>query len=330
MTLLILNHDEVVQLLTMDACIAAMSKALIALTNGQVHQPMRSIVQPPDAKGPMLLMPSFVDDKMQPAIYGLKTICIFHGNAALGKEAHQGAVMLFSGETGEALAVMNASAITAIRTAAVSALATDLLARQNAGVLAIIGTGVQARSHLEAISCVRPLQEVRVAGRSLESAQKFVAEQQGAYPFPIRALGSVEQAVLGAGIIVTATTSSQPILKRDWISFGTHINAVGAYRPTTREIDSATVAASRLFVDYRASTQQEAGDFLIPEGEGIIGPDHIQAEIGEVLVGQRDGRAMDAEITLFKSLGLPVQDLAAAAYLYQTAQAQGAGTWVPF
>ena len=328
MNLLILNATEVKQLLPMAACIDLMAEALAALAREQVHQPLRMVVRPPDAAGLMGLMPAYISGN-RPA-FGLKAICVFPGNPVRGKDAHQGGVLLFDVETGEPLALMNASAITEIRTAAVSAVATRLLACQDAEELAIVGAGVQARAHLEAITSVRAIKRVRVASRTLDHAQAFAREMRSRYPFPVEAVATTEAAVRGADVIVTATTATQPILQRGWISPGAHLNAVGAVPPTAREIDSATVAAASLFVDQRQAAMNEAGDFLIPLHEGVIGPDHIRAEIGELLIGSLPGRTSPEEITLFKSLGLAVEDVAAAGYLYRQAQMSTVGTWLEF
>jgi ornithine cyclodeaminase/alanine dehydrogenase-like protein (mu-crystallin family) len=303
-------------------------EALAALAKGQVHQPLRMVVRPPDAAGLMGLMPAYLSGER--AAYGLKAVCIFPGNPAKGKDAHQGSVMLFSAETGELLALMNASAITAIRTAAVSGVATRLLAREDAAELAIIGAGVQARSHLAAMASVRPLRRVRVTSRNLDHAREFASEMGPRFSFPIDPVESIEAAVKGADLIVTATNAVEPILRRDWLVLGAHLNVVGSSIPTTREMDTATMAAASLFVDRRESTLNEAGDYLFAMREGAIGPEHIRAEIGEVLVGARPGRTTSDEITLFKSLGLAVEDLAAAEYVYRQAQVQQAGTWVEF
>src|SRR5438132_14332631 len=216
MKALILNHDEVVRLLPMTECIEAMEEALAALARGEVHQPLRMVTKPASARGVMALMPAF-QDGTEP-MFGLKAICVFPGNAAIGKDAHQGGVLLFSGITGELLALINASAITAIRTAAVSALATRLLAREDASDLAIIGAGVQARPHLAAMNCVRPLRRVRIASGRFENAQNFAREMQPQFPALIEAVETVEEAVRDADIIVTATTSRGPVLQREWIS----------------------------------------------------------------------------------------------------------------
>ena len=328
MNILILNHSEVEQLLPMAECIEVMAEALADLSAGRMHQPLRSIVRPPDAIGLMGLMPSYRAGAH--ALYGLKAVCVFPGNTALGKDAHQGSVMLFSADTGELLALLNASAITAIRTGAVSAVATRLLARADAGDLAILGTGVQAHSHLAAIACVRPIRRVRVASRSFEHARAFTEEHALRYSFPIEPAASVEAAVRGADLIVTATTAAEPILFREWIAPGAHINAVGSSIATTREIDTAIMATAGLFVDRRESTLNESGDYLFAMRAGAIGPDQIRAEVGELLLGTQPGRSAPDAITLFKSLGLAVEDLAAADYVYRQAQARGVGTWVEF
>jgi ornithine cyclodeaminase len=276
----------------------------------------------------MSLMPAFRSDDF--SVFGLKAICVFPGNPAKGKDAHQGAVLLFSSETGEPLAVENASAITALRTAAVSAAATDILARKDAGVLAIIGAGIQGRAHLEAISFVRPLREVRVADKDASRATKLAAETGPAYPFRILASKGVAEAVDEADIIVTVTDSSEPVVRRNWIAAGAHINAVGACVPFAREIDAATMAASRLFVDKRESALQESGDILLAVRDGAMTPEHIRAEIGEVFAGAKPGRTSDEEITIFESLGLAVEDLAAAVYVYEKALEQNRGTKIEF
>lgn len=325
---LILTHAEVEELLPIRECVPVMAEALADLAKGDVHQPLRMVIRPPGAEGDMALMPSYRSGGR--AAYGVKTVCFFAGNPAKGLDSHQGSVMLFSAETGELLALMNASAITAIRTAAVSGVATQLLAREDAGDLAIIGSGVQARAHIEAMACVRPIKRARVASFKFENAQRFADDLAPRYSFPLEPVESVEAAVRGADLIVTATTAAEPILKREWLSPGGHLNVVGSSIPTTREIDAATMAAASLFVDRRESTINEGGDYLFALRDGVIGPDHIKAEIGELLIGAKPGRTSADEITLFKSLGLAVEDLASAQYLYGKAKETAAGNWVEF
>jgi ornithine cyclodeaminase len=328
MPILIFNHAEINELLPMKDCIAVMREALTALAQGEVFQPLRTIVRPPKLDGLIGLMPSFISGER--TAIGLKAISVFPGNAAKGKDIHQGVVLLLSPETGELMAMMNASAITAIRTAAVSAVATDLLANKGACELAIVGAGVQARSHLKAMAEVRPIKRCRIAARNIENARDFAAEMQDEFSFPIEPAETVKDAVKNADIIVTATTSSEPVLERNWISPGAHMNAVGASTPNAREIDSQTMAAAKLFVDRRESTVNESGDYLFALQDGSIKPDHIRAEIGELLIGEKPGRTSGDEITLFKSLGLAVEDVAAADYLYNMAKESGIGTWANF
>jgi len=332
MTVLILSHEEVVELLPIKECISRMRAALIALAAGEAHQPLRTIIRPPDAKGLMGLMPAYMSGgtSAHQAAFGLKAICIFPGNPAKGLDSHQGSVQLFSAETGELLAMMNASAITAIRTASVSAVATDMLARMDACNLAIIGSGVQAHSHLMALSQVRSLTRCRIASRHLEHAQKFAEEMRPDFSFALEPVETVEEALEGADLIVTATTAVEPIVRREWISAGAHLNLVGSSTPDAREVDSETMAAASLFVDRRESTINEAGDYLLALRDGFIGPNHIRAEIGEILKGDKPGRTSPQEITLFKSLGLGIEDLFAAGYLYRKAAEQKAGSWVEF
>jgi ornithine cyclodeaminase len=328
MKMLVLNQSEVEQLLTMNECIDVMAEALTALARGEANQPLRTALVPPKTAGVLGLMPAYRGGEA--AKYGLKAVCVFPENPSRGLDSHQGGVLLFSGETGELLAVMNASAITAIRTAAVSAVATRLLAREDAAELAILGSGVQARTHIEAMACVRPIKRARVASRRTEQARRFADEMSPRFSFPVEPVDSVEAAVRGADLIVTATTAAKPILKREWISPGAHLNVVGSSIPTTREVDGATMAATSLFVDRRESTINEGGEYLFALREGAIGPDHIRAEVGEILLGSHRGRTSPDEITMFKSLGLAIEDLAAADYLYRKAKPLQAGAWLEF
>jgi ornithine cyclodeaminase/alanine dehydrogenase-like protein (mu-crystallin family) len=328
MNVLLLSHDEVLALLPVGECVALMREALVSLAEGRVHQPLRTIVRPPDAAGIMGLMPAYSSGAR--AAFGLKAICVFGGNAARGLDSHQGAVLLFSAESGELQAIVNASAVTAARTAAVSGVATEALARADACDLALIGAGVQARSHVEAMSHVRRIKRCRVASRNMESAQRLADELKGGYAFPFEAVATIEDALRGADLIVTATNSAEAIVRREWVREGAHINAVGSCTPNTRELDAATVAASSMFVDSVESVLNEAGDYLRALHEGVIAPGHIRAELGEVLKGTKPGRTSGDEITLFKSLGLAVEDLAAAEYLYRKAKETGAGSWVHF
>ena len=319
---LVLSESEVHELLTMEECIAVMEDALRALARGEVHNPLRQIIRASGAPGILGLMPAWRGGTAP--FYGLKEVCVFPENPKRGLDTHVGAVILHSGETGEPLAFMNASAITAIRTAAVSAVATRLLARKEAAVLAILGAGVQARAHLAAIPLVREIRDVRVYSRS---GGEGLGARTGVSP---RIVATAEECVRGADIIVTATSSREPILRLDWIGAGAHINAVGSSIAAARELDAQTMAACSLFVDRRESTVNESGDFLFAVREGLIDQEHIRAELGEVLLGTAPGRTSNDEITLFKSLGLAIEDLASAAFLYEKARSTSRGTWVEF
>ena len=322
MSVLVLSEHDVRAHLPMRACIDAMAGVLAALARGELFQPLRFVVRPPGAAGLMGFMPAH---RGGPApAFSLKEIVVAPGNPARGLDAHQGAVLLHNGETGELRAILNASPVTEIRTAAVSAVATRALARPGAGTVAILGAGVQARSHVEAMRCVLDDPEIRIWSRTAASAQAL-ARETGA-----RACATVEEALAGAGVVCTTTSPREPVLRREWLAPGAHVNAVGSSVPSTRELDTATVAAASLFVDRRESTLNEAGDYLFPAREGAIGPEHIRAELGEVLTGAHPGRTAETELTIFKSLGLAVEDLAAAELAVGRARAAGAGTEVAF
>ena len=331
MELLVLSAADVHAALGYQECAAAMRRALAALASGQAQQPLRTIIVPEGAAGLMALMPSYLsgDD----AVYGLKSICITPSNPAAGLDAHQGVVLLSAGPTGEPRALLNASAVTEIRTAAVSVVATDLLARPDARELAVIGTGVQARAHILALDGSRELREIRVAGRETGRTEQFAASLAGQTRAPVLAQRSVREAVAGAGIVVTATSSASPVLDRDWIEPGTHINAVGACLPAQRELDTATAAAGVFFADRLDSLLAEAGDYRLAAADGA--DLQVRAELGQLLLGTAAGRASAAEITIFESLGLAIEDLAAARHAYEAAAgSRGAGapigSWVSF
>jgi ornithine cyclodeaminase len=312
----------------MAECIELMSDALGSLARGEVYQPLRTIIRPPDARGLLGLMSAYRHGGH--GAFGMKAICVFPGNPAIGKDAHQGMVMLFSQETGEPQALMNASQITATRTAAVSAVATRLLARPDAERLGIIGAGVQARTHLGALAIVRSIKLARVACRTRDHAVQLVREMQDKVSFPIEAVDSNEDAVRGADLIVTATSANEPVVERDWIADGAHINAIGTHSPLSREIDSETMAAARIFADRRESVLNEAGDYLLAAQEGAVTPESIVAEVGELIIKTKEGRISPKEITLFKSLGLAIEDVACAEYLFRKAKTENVGSWVEF
>jgi ornithine cyclodeaminase len=259
---------------------------------------------------------------------GVKVITVFPGNHGTSYDSHQGAVLLFDATRGALRAIVDASAVTAIRTAAVSAVATRALARDDAGDLAILGSGVQARTHLEAMLLVRRIRRVRVWSPSAEHRNAFAELEGRRLGVTIEPMESAQSAVARAEIICTVTSSRQPILKGKWLAPGSHVNAVGSSVKAARELDTDAVKKARLFVDRRESTMNEAGDFLIPKSEGAIGDDHILGEVGEVVLRRAAGRTSAKDITLFKSLGLAVEDLASVNLIHQRATEREMGTWV--
>jgi ornithine cyclodeaminase len=295
---------------------------LTALARGQLFQPLRSVARPSDADGFIGLMPAHRGGA-SPA-YALKEIVVTPDNPRRGLDAHQGAVLLHDGETGQLVAVLNASPVTEIRTAAVSAVATRALARRGVERVAILGAGVQARAHVHAMRAVLDDPEIRIWARNLDAAEELAAES-GAIAAP-----SPDAALFGAEVVCTTTAATEPVVERRWLAPGAHVNAVGACVPTARELDTDTVARSSFFVDRRESALNEAGDYVIAEAEGAIGPDHIKAELGEVLAGMHPGREDEDELTVFESLGIAVEDLAAAELIVRRARELGAGAEVEF
>ncbi len=321
MSTLVLSQREVGSLLSIADCIDVMSDALSALANGEAVVPLRSVTMLP-GQNAFAMMPAHLGSRQ---VVGAKVITFFNGNSATPYDCHQGAVLLFETQHGRLIAIMDATTITTVRTAAVTAVATRLLSRPNSGVLAILGAGVQARAHLEAMSLVRPIREVRVWSRSTERARSLVAYAGKEFGIEGRVSGTAAEAVRGADVVCTTTSATEPVLQGAWLSPGTHVNAIGASVPSGREIDTETVRRSRLYVDRRESALREPGDMLVPLGEGAITPDHIVGEIGEVLTGKAPGRRDAQEITLFKSLGLAVEDVAAAQFVHARALELGVG-----
>jgi ornithine cyclodeaminase len=329
MRVLVLSHRDVVAALLPKACAESMAAVLAARARGETHMPLRSVMAAPGAAGFMGLMPSWRGGQQGgAAMFALKAICVIPDNPTRGLDAHQGTVTLFDGETGVPTAILDASAITAIRTAAVTAVATDVLARADARTLAILGAGVQGRAHLRALAGVRDFGEVRVFAPTRAHAQAVI-DEAGPAGAGLSVTPSAGDAVRGADVVVAATNSPRPVLQRAWLKPGAHVNAVGASTPRAKEIDTATVAASALFCDSRESVLAEAGEFQLAVTEGLIpGEEHIRAELGEVLAGTAPGRRDDGELTLFRSLGIAVEDLAAAETAVAAARAQGLGTEV--
>ena len=325
MKALIADQNLVTELLPMDEAVEVMRRALTMLAEGDVVMPLRQMIPLPGGEGVLGLMPSYLGGL---EAVGVKVIAAFPANFGTGYDTHQGVVLYFDTERGLLRAIVDATSITAIRTAAVSGLATGLLARPDAGDLAIIGAGTQAHTHLQAMRAVRPLRRVRVYSVPAESAARFAERESRLTGLTVEVAATAEEAVAGADLICTTTTASEPVVLGAWVSPGAHINAVGAYTPATRELDSELVAGARLYADRRESLLSESGEFLIPKGEGLIGDEHIVGEIGEVLTGKAPARIAPDEITLFKSLGIAIEDLAAAHHVYTKAKERELGTWV--
>lgn len=325
MPVLILNKREINSLLPMPKCIELMEAALASLARGEVVLPLRPVLRIPDSPNAFALMPAY---SAAIQAIGAKLITVYPANHGTELDSHQGAVLLFDSRRGNLLAMLDAASITAIRTAAVSGVATRLLANPDAKILAILGSGVQARTHIDAMLAVRPFQAVRVWSRSQAHARTLAADLKNALDVTIEVAADAASAVQGADVVCTVTAAREPVLQGEWLRPGMHVNAVGASIPTARELDSEAVRRARLFVDRRESALAEAGDIILPMREGVIGADHIVAEIGDLLTNAGPGRRHRDEITLFKSLGIAVEDLACAHHLHERATIEKAGTWV--
>ncbi len=322
MSVLVLSDAEVRALLDMEACIGAMAEVLAALQRDELSMPLRFIFRPTGSASLMGFMPAHRAGSGP--VFSLKEIVVSPANSAKGMDPHQGAVMLHDGETGELRALMNASAVTEIRTAAVSGVATKLLGRPGSRVVAVIGAGVQGRSHIEAMRSVLDNPEIRLWSRGVGRANAL-ADATG-----VTVAATAEEACAGADVVCVCTSAREPVLSLEMLAPGAHVNAVGSSIPTARELTSELVATASLFVDRRESTVNEAGDYLFAVEEAGIGPDHIRAELGELLEGVHPGRQADDELTVFKSLGIGVEDLASAELVVSRARERGIGTEVDF
>jgi len=319
--MLFLSEQDVRRVLPMPDLIGAMERALDAYSSGRVTQPVRSVMEIAPHQAFLALMPAAID---APAALGAKLVTVYPGNHARGLPSHLATIVLFDPESGALRAVLDGRYITEARTAAVSAVSVKFLSRPDAHVLGLVGSGVQAHSHLEAIARVRQLTDVRVWSPNTGHCEEFARTAEGA-GYPVRPAGSAAEAVGGADLIVLATSSKTPVIADGDVAAGAHISAVGACRPDQREMPSALVARARVFVDSRAGALKEAGDILLPIAEGVIGADHIAGELGDVPAGRVGGRGSRDEVTVFKSLGMAVEDLAAAHLAVSRAIAQGLG-----
>ncbi len=322
MSVLILNDEEVRDLRDRGPCMEAMTEVLGALQREGLSMPLRFMFRPPNATSLFGFMPAHRAGGTP--LWSLKEIVVSPANSAQGLDPHQGAVMLHHGETGKLVALMNASAVTEIRTAAVSGVATKLLARPGSHVVAVLGAGVQGRSHIEAMRTVLGDPEIRLWSRGIARAAAL-AEATG-----VTLAETAAEACAGADVVCTCTSSREPFLSLEMLAPGTHVNAVGSSIAVARELTSDLVAAASLFVDRRESTLNEGGDYLFAVQEAGIGPDHILAELGELIEDVHPGRRSDDELTVFKSLGIAVEDLASAELVVARARERGVGVEVEF
>jgi len=319
---ILLSEQDIRAVLPMDDLIHTMHAALVSYSRGEVQQPLRTVVEIGLQKAFFGVMPAAIPD---PPALGAKLVTVFGSNHAVGLPSHQATIILLDSMTGALVAVMDGRYITEARTAAVSAVSVKLLARENATSLALIGSGVQARSHLEALSRVRRLGDVRVWSPTPEHRTGFVREMRTRMDVPIHDCASAREAVDGAHIIVIATASREPVVESAWVADGAHLCAVGACRPDQREMDPALVRRARLFVDSRTAALAEAGDVVMAIKEGQFTEEHIAGELGALAAGNVPGRRSASEVTIFKSLGMAVEDVAAAHRAYMKAAERGLG-----
>jgi ornithine cyclodeaminase/alanine dehydrogenase len=323
--MLLLSEKQVQDLIDIDELIDTLEQAHIQCSTGRAVMPVRLVVPLPQIHGRITSMPGCLNDDNA---LGMKVVTYFQENPKRGLPAILATIMLFSVETGKIIAVMDGSYITAIRTACASAMATRALANRETPVLGILGAGVQARAHIQALSRVRKLQQIKIYSPSVISATKIRKDMESDIGVGVKVAASAEDAVKHSDIVVTVTTAKEPILKSEWLNAGVHINAVGSHRPDLREIDGATLARAKVVVDSREAIMTECGDILLALKEKSIPEDVIHAEIGEVLAGMKSGRESAGEITLYKSVGIAIQDVATANLVYHRALDRNVGTQV--
>jgi alanine dehydrogenase len=321
--MLILTETQVQALIDVDELITALERAHIQYSTGKTVMPVRLVVPLPQIDGRITAMPGFLNEDRA---LGMKVVTYFQNNPKQNLPSILATIMLFSTETGKMIAVMDGGYITAIRTACASAMATKVLSNPTASVLGVLGAGVQARAHIRALCRVRKLQTIKIYSPSGRSATKLKQELESEIGIIIAVSNSVEETVRGSDLIVTATTAKEPIVSARWLQPGAHINAIGSHRPDARELDGATLARSKVFVDSRQAIMAECGDVLLALAEKSVMPDHVQTEIGEVLAGTRPGRSKPDEVTLYKSVGIAIQDVATADLVYHKALEQNLGT----
>lgn len=324
----IINRHEVHSLLPMAECIEVMQAVMMASARGETSQMLRIIMGLPGDDGACFgFMPGYMAD---PECFGVKVTAVFPGNFGTEFQSHQGAVILFERKHGCPLAIMHGGEITGIRTAAASAVATRALARPDARTLAVLGYGEQAEMHIAAMLLVRDIERIVIWGRSPERARLFAEAQAKRHGIDMTVAETVEAAIRDADIICTTTAAAEPILEGRWIPAGCHLNVVGSSVAKFREIDTEAVVRSRLYVDYKPMTITQGGEYLVALREGAIGESHILGEIGEVLAEKCTGRQKNSDITMYKSLGMPIEDIASAMHIYRKAEQQGVGAVIDF
>jgi ornithine cyclodeaminase len=323
--LIVIDRDQVRTHLTYERCIPLMRECMMALSRGDTTQMLRSIVDLRDGAAFGVMAGSLGRERA----FGAKLVSVYPRNRDIGRQSHQGVITLFDPASGAPRCIIHAGEVTAIRTGAASAAATDVLARTDSSVLALLGYGEQARSHVQAISQVRSLTEVMVWGRSKQQAADFAARVRDSLNLNATACAQVADAVADADIICTTTAAAEPVLRSAWVRPGTHINAVGSSRAGPAEIDSELVVRARIFADHRESVLRQGAEFLHAKAAGLIDDAHLQGEIGQVMLGSIKGRSSSAEVTLYKSLGNIVQDLACGEFLYAAALRGGFGARAP-
>jgi alanine dehydrogenase len=319
----LLTEDHVKSLLSMPELIPAMEAALARFSARDVLQPVRTVLTVGPTKAFFGLMPAYIED---PARLGAKLVTVFNENHHRGLPSHLASIVLLDPETGALLALMDGRYITESRTAAVSAVSARYLARLDASTLAIIGSGVQARSHLEAYAEVRTLRDVRVWSPNARSRDRFIDDMTGRVPARLHNARSAQEAIEGADLIVLATSSPTPVIEDAWVANGAHVVSVGACRPDQREMAPELVTRGRLFVDSRAAALVESGDVVQGVKEGRFTESHIAGEVGDLVLGRVTGRTSNDEVTIFKSLGMAVEDVVSADLVYRKAVESGAGS----
>jgi ornithine cyclodeaminase/alanine dehydrogenase-like protein (mu-crystallin family) len=321
--MLYLDKTAVRKALPMASAVDAMKRAFKSLTDGDAVVPVRTVITVPEHEGDLLFMPSHSPAEGHAAV---KVVTLFKGNRAKGIPFIQAMVLVFDATDGSPVGILDGTILTALRTGAASGAATDVLARPDARSVAIFGAGVQARTQLEAVCAVRSIEEARVCDVDADCATRYASEMTEALGIPVRACRSSREALDGADVVCAATTSATPVFADDEVAPGTHINAVGSYKPEVREVPGATVVRARVFVDQLEAAWEEAGDLIIPVNEGLIERDHVAGTIGEALAGTLPGRTDAEQVTFFKSVGIAIQDLAAARTAIENAKGAGLGT----